>query len=98
MRSSVGHGVGLAEDLDAEAAVAGRLGGAGAGPEQAVDGRRGGAAGEADRLHDLGNGADRGELAVGLGDEEDLVLLADLGADRDCVSGEDDLLIAGRDE
>ena len=75
-----GDRVGPLVDLDEQAPVGHRLGGAGDAAVQALQRDRAGSAGQADPVGDLGDGADGGELLLVPGHQQDPILIA--GFDR----------------
>ncbi len=77
-------------DLDAQATHRVGVGGAGDAAADALERRAVRAAGEAHALGDAGDGADGGVLALVAGDEEDLLLVADLDRQGHVHRREDD--------
>ena len=88
-------GSSCAGDLDAERAVDAGLGRAGDAAANALDGHGLGATGQLQAVVDLGDGADGGERIVLAGNEEDLVLVADVDRQRQVHPGEDDDVVEG---
>ena len=77
-------------DLDEQAAVGHRVGGAGDAAVKSLQGDGASAAGQADAVGDLGDGADGGEFVLVVGDEQDALLLAGVDGERERHAREDD--------
>jgi hypothetical protein len=92
------HVVGVLGDLDAQAARAVGVGGAGDAAGQALEHRAAAAAGEADGLGDPGDRPDLGVLAVVARDEEDALLAGRVDREGDVHRGEDDGVVEGDEQ
>ena len=82
--------VGVLLDLDEQAAVGKRVGGAGDSAVEALERDGAGAAGQADAVGDLGDGADGGEVLLVPGHEQHALLLAGVHGERERHAREDD--------
>ncbi len=83
-------GIGVVLDLDAQLAAGVALGRAKDAAVEAVQHDRAAAAGQADRLDDLGNGADGRIFVLVVRDEEDALLVGGVDRQRDGHVREDD--------
>ena len=92
MRSSTGSSSGSCKVTSTRSCAVGPVSAAPAQAAlEALEVDRAARAGEAHALDDLGDGADRGELAVGRGDQEDALLVTDRGSPSVTpYAGEDD--------
>ena len=85
-----GDGVGTLLDLDEQASVGKRLGGAGDAAMEALQRHGAATTGEADAVADLGDGAHGGEFGLVARDQQDLLLIAGFDRQRERHAREDD--------
>ena len=85
----------VGRDLDPQRPVQVGASGAGDAAVEALEAGREGAAGKAQPLVDAGDRADRGELVIVAGDEQDLVLAAGIDAEGQVHPREDDDVVEG---